>query len=218
MDGRLKNVVALQEVSKSMKTPAAHLAIGKRNVDAIGNRLNDIQFKTFENTVEISNGVVRLPKMSIENSLMNVQLNATHDFANNIEYRFGFRFRDLKTDRDSEFGNVVDDGTGLLVFLRMYGNLSNPKFAWDKEAKKQNTKEYNQQEKENLKSMLKSDLGLFKKDSTVKKVETKNAPRETVTLDDGKDDLEQKKKEKGKVGKFFEKMKNEEDQKKVIFE
>ena len=218
VDGRLKNVEALKEVSKSMKTPAAHLAIGKKNVEAIGNRLNDIQFKTFENTIEISNGIVRLPNMTIENSVMNIQLNATHDFDNNIDYRFGFRFRDLKTDRDSEFGNVIDDGTGLLVFLKMYGNLSNPKFAWDKEAKKLNTKEYNKQEKENLKSMLKSDLGLFKKDSTVKKMETKTAPRETVTLDDGQDDTPAKKKEKGKVGKFFEKLKNEEEQKKVTYE
>lgn len=218
MDGRLKNVEALKEVSKSMKTPAAHLVIGKKNVESIGNRLNDIQFKTFENTIEINNGLIRLPNMSIENTVMNIQLNATHDFDNNIDYRFGFRFRDLKTNKDSEFGNVVDDGTGLLVFLKMYGNLANPQFAWDKEAKKQNTKEYNQQEKENLKSMLKSDLGLFKKDSTVKKMETKTAPRETVILDDGKEEEPAKKKEKGKVGKFFEKLKNEDEQKKVTYE
>lgn len=218
MDGRLKNVEALKEVSKSMKTPAAHLVIGKKNVESIGNRLNDIQFKTFENTIEINNGLIRLPNMSIENTVMNIQLNATHDFDNNIDYRFGFRFRDLKTNKDSEFGNVVDDGTGLLVFLKMYGNLANPQFAWDKEAKKQNTKEYNQQEKENLKSMLKSDLGLFKKDSTVKKMETKVAPRETVILDDGKEEEPAKKKEKGKVGKFFEKLKNEDEQKKVTYE
>lgn len=218
MDGRLKNVEALKEVSKSMKTPAAHLVIGKKNVEAIGNRLNDIQFKTFENTIEINNGLIRLPNMSIENSLMNIQLNATHDFDNNIDYRFGFRFRDLKTNKESEFGNVIDDGTGLLVFLKMYGNLANPQFAWDKEGKKQNTKEYNQQEKENLKSMLKSDLGLFKKDSTVKKMETKVAPRETVILDDGKEEEPAKKKEKGKVGKFFEKLKNEDEQKKVTYE
>lgn len=218
MDGRLKNVEALKEVSKSMKTPAAHLVIGKKNVESIGNRLNDIQFKTFENTIEINNGLIRLPNMSIENTVMNIQLNATHDFDNNIDYRFGFRFRDLKTNKDSEFGNVVDDGTGLLVFLKMYGNLANPQFAWDKEAKKQNTKEYNQQEKENLKSMLKSDLGLFKKDSTVKKMETKVAPRETVILDDGKEEEPAKKKEKGKVGKFFEKLKNEDEQKKVSYE
>lgn len=218
MDGRLKNVEALKEVSKSMKTPAAHLVIGKKNVESIGNRLNDIQFKTFENTIEINNGLIRLPNMSIENTVMNIQLNATHDFDNNIDYRFGFRFRDLKTNKDSEFGNIVDDGTGLLVFLKMYGNLANPQFAWDKEAKKQNTKEYNQQEKENLKSMLKSDLGLFKKDSTVKKMETKVAPRETVILDDGKEEEPAKKKEKGKVGKFFEKLKNEDEQKKVTYE
>ncbi len=209
IDGRLKGVEVFDEITKNLKTPATNLAIGKLNVDDIGNRLKDIQFKTIENTIEIANGIIRIPNMVIENSLMNIKWSGTHDFDNNIDYHFGFRFRDLKRDITSEFGNVVDDETGVLVFLRMYGNLSHPKFTWDKEAKKQSTQEYNKQEKENIKSMLKTDLGLFKKDSTVKKVETKTAPRETVIIDDGKDEIEVKKKEKGKVGKFFEKLKNE---------
>ncbi len=218
-DGRLKGVEAFNEITNNLKTPAAQLVIGKKNVQDIGNRLQDIRFKTLENTIEISNGIVNFPNMSLESSLLNVKLSGQHDFDNNIDYRFGFRFRDLKRDQTSEFGNIIDDGTGLLVFLRMYGNLSNPKFEWDKEAKKQNQKEYNQQEKESIKSMLKSDLGLFKKDTTVKRVQQQMVPRETISIDNGEDSHPEKKKKEGKVSKFLEKMKNEgKEEKNVTFD
>ena len=33
---------------------------------------------------------------------------------------FDFKFRDLLTnDRDSEFGEIIDDGTGFRMFLKM---------------------------------------------------------------------------------------------------
>lgn len=220
-DGRLKGVEAFNEITSSLKTPAVQLLLGKKNVLDIGNRLQDIQFKTMENTIEISNGIVYFPNMNIESSLINVKISGQHDFDNNIDYHFGFRFKDLKRDQESEFGNILDDGTGLLVFLRMYGKLDNPSFSWDKEAKKQSQKDYNQKEKESIRSMLKSDLGFFKKDSTVNKIQQTSQPRETISIDNGKEEKlnEEKKKKDSKVSKFFEKMKNEgKEEKNISFE
>ncbi len=220
MNGRLKNVDALTSIVKSLKTPAAKLAIGSENINMLETKLKDLTFETLENKLLIRNGKIEIPQMLIRSSALNMAVSGTHTFENQIDYRFAFRFRDLKAPKDSEFGNIMDDGTGINVYMRMYGHLDNPKIEWDKAARKEDRKEYNEKEKENLKSMLKSEFGLFQNDTAVKTFQKVNQPKETIEIDFGeeptKEEIEKLKKE-GKFAKWKKKM-EEENKNKTEFE
>ena len=213
-DGRLKGVETFASIIKSLKTPAAKLAIGPQNIHSLEKKLADLKFETLENKIIIRNGVIELPKMSIKSSALNIETSGTHSFDNKIDYRFAFRFRDLKAQKDSEFGNIIDDGTGVNVFMRMHGTMDYPIIEWDKAASKEERKEYNELEKATFKSMLKSDFGMYGNDTTVKTYTKTTKPREVIVIDDGSDtheDEPEKKKRNGKFSKWMKKQ--EEDQK-----
>ena len=90
----------------------------------------------------------------------------------------------MKKEKTSEFGEIIDDGTGFRVYMRMYGNIDNPTIEWDKQSRKETTKENMAKEKEDVKSLLKSEFGLFKNDTTVKSyVKEKNPPKEEMIKD-----------------------------------
>ncbi|MCB0814787.1 MAG: hypothetical protein KDB87_16700, partial [Flavobacteriales bacterium] len=56
---------------------------------------------------------------------------------------------------------VVDDGTGMRIFLHMYGTAADPQFANDGAMAAARRKAQFDQEKQELKSILKNELGLF---------------------------------------------------------
>lgn len=217
-DGRLTDVETFKSIVKSLRTPAAKLAIGSNNITALERKLSDLKFETLENTLMIRNGVIQIPEMKINSSALNIEASGTHTFDNKIDYRFAFRFRDLKQAKTSEFGNIVDDGTGVVVYLRMHGTMDNPIIEWDKAAKKEDRQEYNAQEKQNLKGMLKSDFGLYANDSTVKKFQPIQKPKETLEIHYGPDTtsvdefVKEKQKKEGKFSKFLQKMEAESKQ------
>lgn len=167
--GRLKNVETFRDITESLRTSSsARLAIGKDNINEFEKKLLDLHFDELENTLVIKNSVMTIPTMSIKSSALDLEASGKHTFDNKIDYRFGFRFRDLKGKQQSEFGEIEDDGTGKYVFMRMYGTLDNPIIEWDKVSNREKRKEYNETELENTKSILKSEFGLFKNDTTVK--------------------------------------------------
>lgn len=196
-DGRLKNVDAFKSITESLKTGAAKLALGKDNIAGLERKLLDLKFETLENTFTIQNGRLEIPAMLIHTSALDIEASGTHTFDNKIDYRFAFRFRDLKEKKTSEFGEEVDDGTGMHVYMRMYGDVDNPTIVWDKTAKKEQAKENREAEKENVKSMLKTEFGVFKGDSTVRTYQPKEKPKEELKIEFGptktEDPLEQKK-------------------------
>jgi hypothetical protein len=221
-NGRLKDVDAFKSIVESMKTPAAKLVLGGGNIKSFGDKLSDLKFETLENTLVIRDGTITIPEMKINSSALNIETRGTHTFDNKIDYRFSFRLRDLKEKKTSEFGEIIDDNTGMSVYLRMFGLLENPQFEWDKETKSEERKAYNEQEKQTIKSMLKTDLGLFKKDSTVQKYEEVKKPKEVLEVQYGEDkkqseEFEQEKKKKdGKLNNFLKKMEQEEKNRKKV--
>lgn len=221
-NGRLKGVEAFNSIVESLKNPAAKLVLGAGNVKSFGDKLSDLKFETLENTLVIRDGVISIPEMKINSSALNIETRGTHTFDNKIDYRFSFRLRDLKEKKTSEFGEVIDDNTGLMIYLRMYGNLENPQFAWDKETKATDRKAYNEQEKQTVKSMLKTDLGLFKKDTTVQHYQEVKQPKEVLEVQYGEDkkqteEFEQEKKKKdSKLNNFLKKIEREEKNRKKV--
>ena len=66
--------------------------------------------------------------------------------------------------------------------MRMYGSLENPKIEWDKTAKFDQVQLTILEEKQTVKSILKSEFGLFKKDSTVNTYVPKEVPKEEIKI------------------------------------
>ena len=182
-DGNIKNASIMDDISKSIKDSPAKYVLGKKNLQILEKRLKSISFESLKNTITIKNGIVTIPKMFISSSVLDMNVSGTHTFENDIDYRFDFKFRDLKESKqDSEFGEIIDDETGFRMFLKMYGSLDNPTLEWDKEEKKKSVQEYRQEEKKQIKEMLKTEFGAFKNDTTVEEYIPKEKPKEDVKI------------------------------------
>jgi hypothetical protein len=185
-DGRLKNVDAFKSITESLKTTAsAKLIIGKENIAGLERKLLDLSFETLENTFTIRNGRLEIPLMTIQSNALDVEASGTHTFDNRVDYRLAFRFRDLKERQASEFGQEIDDGTGMRVYLRMTGPMDNPTIIWDKASRKEQAKENREAEAANVRSMLKSEFGLFKNDTSVKQYQPVSKPKEEIIIEFG---------------------------------
>jgi hypothetical protein len=227
VNGQLKNVETFKVLTNDLKTAKTKLILKQNEIDALQNKLNDIQFETLENTIYIKNSTIIVPKMTINSNAIDVTIDGEHTFNNAIDYHFSFRFRELKQLKDeSEFGIVEDDGTGMKIFVRMHGTLDKPIVEWDKTARKEQTKENREAAKKEAISILKSEFGLFKKDTTVQKYQPKKQEREVIKIDFGKEEevnpYEEKKKiqeEKKGLKKMAEKLKekNKKEQEKETF-
>lgn len=222
-DGRLLNVSSFKEITESLRTSYLKTILGKSNIDHLEKELLDLKFKTLKNTLIIRDGMITIPEMSVESSALDMEISGKHTFENQIDYRFGFRFRDLKVKKESEFGEIIDDGTGMRVFMRMYGNLYDPTIEWDKDAMKQQRKEKWEEEKQTTKSLLKSEFGLFKNDTTVKEFVPDARPKTTleVTFDEEEADkeiIEKKPKRNFKLGDAIKRLESESEKKKTEIE
>ena len=195
-------------------------------------KIKHIKFANLDNKVIIDKGKIHIPQMTLSTNVMDLNISGIHGFDDNVDYHLNFRLNDVlvKKKNQDEFGPIKDDGLGVKLFLHMYGNLSDLKFKLDKEEKKTARKEAIQEEKKELKSILKQEFGLFKKDSTIQtpiEEETKttfevewdefdNEP--DVSTEKGPDKKEEKKKkEKNKgLNKFLKKLGVEEEEKKKV--
>jgi len=136
------------------------------DTDALREQLADVRFSRLENQIAIRNGAVHVPAMLVSSSVMDIGLSGTHGFDDRIDHHINFRLSDLfrKAGRDrDEFGPIVDDGTGMRIFLHMYGTASDPQFANDGAMAAARRKKQFQQEKQELRSILNEELGLFRK-------------------------------------------------------
>jgi hypothetical protein len=196
--GSLVQVDALKEIAKSMRSNSFVKVFLGKNLDIIEKKLANLTFETLENTFYIANSKFVIPKMRIKTNVMDLVVYGWQHFDESLEYHFEFDFRDLKQKNKETQTAEKEDGWATRLFLKMFGTLSNPQFAWDAEARKQYKQEQREQEKQDIKGMLKSEFGLFKKDSSVQMYAPVKKPQERIEIDFGDDqehvDVEQKKK------------------------
>ncbi len=182
-DGRLKNVSAFKSITESLRTSSAKMLIGKNNINSFEKKLLDLRFDQLTNTLIIKNGVITIPQMSISSSALDIEVSGQHTFDNKIDYRFGFRLRDIKEKQTSEFGEIIDDGTGMRVFVRMYGTMDDPIVEWDKASRKEHAQKAREEEKETVRAMFRSEFGMFKSDTTVKEYIPNKLPKEELIIE-----------------------------------
>lgn len=146
-------------------------------------KLKDVRFETLENTFTIAERHLRFKKMHIGSSALDLDLVGAHSFDHNIDYAIGLRLRDLVVqETQSEFGEIMDDGTGLRLFVRISGNLDDPKVSWDQKGKKEAAQQQFEQSKQESKEMLKTAFGLYQNDPSVGTFQAKTSPHETIQL------------------------------------
>jgi hypothetical protein len=143
--------------------------------------LKNIRFSDLNSRIDISKGVISIPKTVIKNSALNIDVWGKHTFNNEIDYHIQMLISELlakkRKSKEDEFGAVENDPDNRRsAFVLMTGTVDNPIIKYDRTGLKQKIKEDIKQEKQNLKQILKEEFGLFKKDSIkgkeVKKVDT----------------------------------------------
>ncbi|MCD6068321.1 MAG: hypothetical protein K0S33_3147 [Bacteroidetes bacterium] len=165
--------------------------------------LKHIRFNTLQSHLEIRNQVISISKTAIQNSALNVDFYGSHTFDNRIDYHIKLLLSDLLAKKpgknkqlDEELSLVENDPDNKrCVFILMTGSIDNPVIKYDRKAMKEKVKEDIKAEKQNLKSILKEEFGLFKKDTTLlhKKEEQKKADQKFI-IDTGDDPKPKKKK------------------------
>jgi hypothetical protein len=209
--GEIKNFQPLIELSAFIKVPD----------------FKNVKFASLQNVVEIKDEKIHLPKMDINSSAIDITISGVHSFNDNIDYRFRLLLGDIlarkakdNNKNNTEFG-FVDDGDRrrMSLFIAMKGTVDHPKFSYDGVGLKEKLKQDVQAEKQTVKSILKEEFGVFKSDSSLRgpassktlnhKVEweefdEKGQPKQSK--EKPKPSLEPEKKEKGRFGKWLDKV------------
>lgn len=214
-NGSLKNVAFFSEIVESLNDPKTKIVLSQRDLDQLERNLKHLTFSDFEHQFNIEKRMVSIPQLTINSNVMRLNLSGTHSFDNQVNYAMNFNLRDLKSNKRSEFGEIIDDGTGLQIFLRMSGNFFDPSFSWDTESRKSIKAAERDLAKEEFKSIIKSGLGFNKKDTTVQEFKPVILPKESIIIEfepqDEEPFLPEKKKSKWQEKMERLKQENEEE-------
>lgn len=182
-NGRLYHAPILQDLASSLTFGKGRAILGAKNQVALQQKLKDVRFETLENTFTIAERQLRFKKMHIGSSALDLDLVGQHSFDHNIDYAIGLRLRDLVVqETQSEFGEIMDDGTGVRLFVRISGNLDDPKVSWDQKGKKEAAQQQFEQSKQESKEMLKTAFGFYQNDASVGTYQAEKTPHETIQL------------------------------------
>ena len=142
--------------------------------------LQRIKFSTLQSDLKIENSLITIPRTSIRNSALNIDVWGTHSFNNDLNYHFSLLISELiakkRKKADDEFGPVANDPENRRkAFILMTGTVDNPVIRYDKQGMKEKVREDIRQERQNIKAILKEEFGLFKKDSLKRAARTEPA-------------------------------------------
>lgn len=177
-EGQLNNLQSLQQIAQYIKDNKWVAPFVDE--DAFAAKLKQVRFSTLENVIEIKNRIITIPLMDIRSSAMDISVRGTHSFDNVVDYTLGFRLRDILLKKEKEW-QEEDDGLGKQMFLSMKGDASQPTFALDKSASKENRVVKMEEEKANMKALLKEELGLFRKDGAIGTYKNEATPTGSTT-------------------------------------
>lgn len=128
--------------------------------------LKKVRFSTLQNNISIANGVINIPKMEIKNSVLDLQLVGSHTFENKIDYTVRLQLADVLFNKRKGAGskgefddfiqeqNPEDDPS---IYVKMTGDVDNPKIGLDKKAMGQSIKQDLKDQGQELKDIFKKD-------------------------------------------------------------
>jgi len=163
-NGELNNLETLQEIADYLRNNK--LVAPFVDEDRFADKMRNVKFSKLENVIQIRNRMITIPLMDIRSTAMDISAKGTHTFDHAIDYAVGFNLRDLLVRKEKDLMEE-DDGLGKAMYISMKGTVDNPVYAVDRELAKEVRKDAMEAEKQNVKSLLKDELGLFKKDASV---------------------------------------------------
>jgi len=127
--------------------------------------LEHVRFLTLQNQIQIKNQVVTIPEMDIVSNTLDLKINGTHSFHNEVDYHIQILLSELisknnKKEEEIEGIFTQDDGLGkTTLFLKMTGNANDPDIKYDtKEVRKKIAKDL-KIERNEIKEAFKKEFG-----------------------------------------------------------
>ncbi len=138
--------------------------------------LRNIKFQTLENTILIRDNRVVIPAMDIHSNALNLSASGSHGFDHSYDYRIKLLLSELlyskaKKSKNTEFSIAADAGDTRTLFLKIHDDGSGASVSLDREKTAEKIRSDLRAERTELKSVLNQELGLFKKDEEVKKMQ-----------------------------------------------
>ena len=154
-NGRLKGLEVFDDVADYLEEN--RLIAPLVDPEDLRKRLSDIEFDFVETPVVVNMSTASIPYTSILSSAMNVSLEGGQTFNGDIDYTLGFALRDLRDNKQGEFGDIQDDGLGNMFFLGMDGTLEEPTYRYDRQAAKANRRRSIGKEAQRIKDAFSKD-------------------------------------------------------------
>lgn len=154
-DGELIGHAPMMAVAEHIRTNK--LIAPFVDTEELGRRLRHVKFASLRNQVEIKDRTVHVPQMLVQSNAMDIEVSAAQTFDGGVDDHLNFRLGDLfrvGAAEEDEFGPVADDGTGLRIFLHMYGTTDDLRFGNDGAAAAARRKQRIKQESATLKTLL----------------------------------------------------------------
>lgn len=129
------------------------------------NDLRNLKFADLDNTIEIKNKTIFIPQFDVKNNALNITLSGTHSFNNIVDYRMKIKLSELLKNKRKKLGNEFNEeeataDRGVNLYISMKGPIDNISITYDKLGTKQKITQELKQEKQNIKEILKKELGI----------------------------------------------------------
>ena len=125
--------------------------------------LQNLKFADLNNTIEIKQQTIVIPKMQIDNNALNITMSGSQNFDNFLDYNLKLNLTELlkkkRKPKDNEFGEEDEKTKGLNLFISMRGPIDNLKISYDKANVKANIKQNIKQEGQTIKELIKKEFG-----------------------------------------------------------
>lgn len=156
---------------------------------------SNVEFATLTNQIIIRDREILIPQMIIHSSVMNFEMQGTHNFDNQIEYNFKIQFSELlkkqethsKRRAEDAYGSIQEENDNKLNWhFKVTGTVDNPKFIpIDMQSMSAKVKQDFRQEGKKAVEILQKEFS-SKKDSTEKIIEHQKdeKPRIIIQWDD----------------------------------
>lgn len=129
--------------------------------------LRNIRFSTLENNILIADRQIYIPSMDIRSNALNLMASGVHGFDQDYDYRISLRLSEILYKKSREEGREFevrdDESDRRTLFLRIQNEGSGAKVSRDRERSVEKRRQDLQQEKEELKEILRREFGFSKK-------------------------------------------------------
>ncbi len=196
VDGELSNFTPLLALSRFIEVE----------------ELKHIEFQTLENNILIKNNAVIIPAMDIRSSALDLSASGLHGFDGLYDYRIQLKLSDLlyKKAKTTEFEVAEDDNDRRTLFLKISDEGRGSEVEIDRKKAAEKIREDLKQEKQTLKRVLNSELGLYRRDSSIRNSpQDKNKSPFRFNFQEEEEDIDRVPEEK--KSRFFQRKRSKKD-------